>query len=59
MNFLPDSGCLKTGDTVETGTYACLNCPHDSDDDEAITILYKRETLPECPVCGKTYWMKV
>lgn len=59
MKILPDIGYPQTGEIAESGTYACMNCPHDNEDDEAIAILYKRETLPECPVCGKTYWMKV
>ena len=59
MNILPDIGFPRTGETAEAGTYACMNCQHETQDDEAVKILYKRETLPECPVCGFTYWMKI
>ena len=59
MNILPNIGYPHTGETADAGTYACMNCPHDTSNDEAITILYKREKLPECPVCGITYWMKI
>lgn len=59
MKLLSDIGFPQTGETAEPGTYACVNCPHECENDEAVTILYKRETLPECPVCGITYWMKV
>lgn len=59
MNILPNIGYPQTGEIAESGTYACMNCSHDNENDEAITILYKREPLPECPICGVTYWMKV
>lgn len=59
MKLLPDIGYPQTGETAEPGTYACMNSPHICEDDEAVAILYKREQLPECPVCGITYWMKV
>lgn len=59
MSILPDFGFPQTGQMVDSGLYACMNCPHDKEEDESITILYKREKLPECPVCGITYWMKI
>jgi hypothetical protein len=57
--MFPDFGYPQTGDESDSGTYICMNCPHDQPDDKSIAILYKRETLPECPVCGYTYWMKM
>ena len=48
MGLLPD-----------IGFYTCMNCPHDSEDDNSIVYLGKKKKLPECPVCGYTYWMKV
>lgn len=59
MGLLPDIGYPQTGDIADAGLYACLNCPHDSEDDKSVTYLCKREKLPECPVCGHTYWMKI
>lgn len=59
MKLLPDIGYPQTGETADAGIYACINCPHDSEDDKAVAILYKREKLPKCSVCGITYWMKV
>lgn len=59
MGLLPDIGYPQTGDTSDSGFYACMNCPHDSEGDNSIVYLEKRKKLPECPVCGYTYWMKV
>lgn len=60
MSNLPDFGFPQTGETAESGTYICMNCPHDKPDDEAVVILYKRDKLPICPVCkSPTYWMVV
>lgn len=60
MKLLPDIGYPQTGEAAEPGTYACMNCPHESENDKAVAILYKREPLPVCPVCKKpTYWMAV
>ena len=55
MGLFPDIGYPQTGDEADSGTYACLNCPHDKADDKAIIILPKRKKLPKCPVCGHTY----
>lgn len=59
MVLLPDIGYPQTGEIADPGTYACLNCPHDSNEDETIAILDKRKALPKCPVCGITYWMRI
>ncbi len=60
MGLLPDIGYPQTGDVSDSGTYACMNCPHDKETDKAIIILIKREKLPKCPECGQpTYWMKI
>lgn len=59
MGLFPDIGYPQTGDEADSGTYACLNCPHDKADDKAIIILPKRKKLPKCSVCGHTYWMKI
>lgn len=59
MGLLPDIGYPQTGDTAEKGIYACMNCPHDEEEDNSIVMLDKKKKLPECPVCGHTYWMKI
>lgn len=59
MGMLPDIGYPQTGEAVDAGVYACLNCPHDSEDDNSVAYLSKRKNLPECPVSGYTYWMKI
>ena len=59
MSRLPDIGYPQTGDIVELGTYACMNCPHTESEDNSIIILNKKDKLPKCPVCGQTYWMKL
>ena len=51
MKFIPEIGFPQTGETVYPGMYACMNCPHDKNDDKAIVLLHKREKLPECPEC--------
>ena len=56
MGLLPDIGYPQTGDA---GTYICMNCPHEDTDDKSVVILNKKDILPECPVCGYTYWMKI
>lgn len=54
---LLDIGYPQTGDIADVGTYACMNCPHDSANDKAIVVLDVRKKLPKCPVCGEhTYW---
>lgn len=59
MGSLPDIGFPQTGDEAESGTYACMNCPHEITDDKSVAILDKRKKLPKCPVCGNTYWLKL
>lgn len=60
MDKLPDIGCLQTGDSVEPGMYACMNCPHIEPDDDAIIYMDKTGILPKCPVCkSPTYWTKI
>lgn len=59
MGLLPDFGYPQTGDMAEAGFYACMNCPHDSDEDASTIYLDAKQKLPECPVCGFTYWMKI
>lgn len=59
MGLLPDIGYPQTGDKAKAGMYACMNCPHNKPDDESIAYLPTDSKLPECPVCGYTYWMKV
>lgn len=44
VSIYPDIGCPTAGQTVEPGTYACLNCPHDDNkNDKATIILHKKE----------------
>lgn len=60
MGLLPDIGYPQTGDEADVGMYACMNCPHNTEDDKAIIILNQRKKLPKCPECGQpTYWMKI
>ena len=59
MGILPDIGYPQTGDSVKPGIYVCLNCPHDEADDKSLVSLKKESTLPKCPVCGNTYWLKI
>lgn len=59
MKLLPDIDYPQTGEISNSGTYACMNCPHDKANDESIIFLAKRDELPECPICGHTYWMKI
>lgn len=60
VSIYPDIGCPTSGQTVEPGTYACLNCPHDDNkNDRATIILHKKGKLPVCPICREPYWFKV
>lgn len=59
MGLLPDIGYPQTDDIADVGVYACMNCPHDSEDDDSIAYLTEKGKLPLCPVCGYTYWMKI
>lgn len=59
-NIFPDIGYPTTGQSAEPGTYACIMCPHETNNDKSIIILDKKSKLPKCPACGKpTGWMKV
>jgi hypothetical protein len=52
VSIYPDIDCPTAGQTVESGKYACINCPHKgNEDDKAIITLDKRGKLPICPVC--------
>lgn len=60
MGTLPNIGYPQTGDIAEPGTYACMNCPHNKQDDKAMVILDKTKKLAKCPVCkNATYWIKL
>lgn len=59
MGLLPNIGYPQAGKEVNAGMYACVNCPHDGPDDKSIAYLPEKAKLPERPVCGHTYWMKV
>ena len=60
MRLLPDIGYPQTGDIASCGTYACLSCPHDVEDDKSLIVLNKKGKLPTCPVCKNTvYWLKL
>lgn len=59
-NFFPNTGYPTTGQEVEPGTYICIMCPHDTEDDKAIVLLDKKSKLPKCPSCeNPTGWMKL
>ena len=59
MVRLPDIGYPQTGDMADSGTYACMNCPHTDAEDNSLIILNKKGKLPKCPVCGQTYWLRI
>lgn len=59
MVRLPDIGYPQTGDKVESGFYACMNCSHTEPDDNSTVHMEENQKLPNCPVCGNTYWMKI
>lgn len=59
MGLLPDVGYPQTGDEADTGFYACMNCNCEEAENNGAIFLDKKGKLPECPVCGNTYWMKI
>lgn len=59
MGLLPDIGYPQTGDTVERGMYCCMNCDYEAENQEGLIIINKKQKLPECPLCGITYWMPI
>lgn len=59
MKLLPDIGYPQTGEKVEPGNYVCINCGNASENDGSFVNLSKPGKLPDCPVCGYTYWMKI
>jgi DNA-directed RNA polymerase subunit RPC12/RpoP len=59
MKLLPDIGYPQTGEKAEPGNYACMNCDHTAENDNSVINLSKPSKLPDCPVCGYTYWMKI
>ncbi|MDU8970313.1 MAG: hypothetical protein E7H45_12940 [Lacticaseibacillus rhamnosus] len=42
-----------TGDKPGTGNYRCINCG------EIITLDQSTDTLPPCPSCNGTNWIKL
>lgn len=59
MKLLPDMGYPQTGEKADAGTYACVTCPHADETEKSVINLLKPGKLPDCPVCGYTYWMKL
>lgn len=59
MKLLPDIGYPQTGEKVEGGTYVCMTCSHSDTTENSTITLLKTSKLPDCPVCGCTYWMKI
>ena len=43
----------ESGDLVQLGNYVCCTC-------EEFSCIIQRDggKLPDCPTCGKTYWIK-
>lgn len=59
MKLLPDIGYPQTGEKAEPGTYVCINCSDAGKSEDSVVNLPRSSKLPDCPVCGYTYWMKV
>lgn len=61
MKMLPDIGYPQTDEIAEPGTYACVKCDYDENDNSKpfSIILDEKQKLPKCKFCGKTYWFKV
>ena len=52
-----NSETFQTYDTVDEGTYVCLQCG--GQDKKGIITVKQGEMLPECKECGYTYWAKM
>lgn len=59
MSSLPDIGYPQTGDNAEVGFYACMNCNNENAEDNSCIHIEKPKKLPNCPICGQTYWMPI
>ena len=60
MGLLPNIGYPQTGEITNVGTYACMNCSSDNENNNAVIVLEKEKKLPKCPVCKKpTYWLPI
>ena len=51
------SESFQTYDTVEKGTYVCMQCGNEKKN--GIVTVKQGEMLPECKECGFTNWIKV
>lgn len=58
MKYLPETGYPQSHEKVTAGTYICMQCDKGNSDKPTKIVLKKSDTLPECPNCGITYWMK-
>ena len=47
----------KSGEKVPYGSYVCAKC-YEPDKYQVCNINKDNTTLPECPKCGKTRWLK-
>lgn len=52
------SGTFETYDTVDKGTYVCMQCGGENSNG-VIVIKHTGEMLPECKECGYNTWIKV
>ena len=59
MKLLPDIGYPQAGEKAESGIYICMNCSHADQNSNSTVNLSKPSKLPDCPLCGYTYWMNV
>lgn len=61
MKMMPDIGYPQTDEIAEPGVYACIKCEYVENDSSKpfSIILDKKQKLPKCKFCGKTYWLKV
>ncbi len=57
MKNIDFSETFQTYDTVDKGTYVCLQCG--GENKKGIVIVKQNEMLPECEECGYTTWIRI
>lgn len=52
---------FNTGNKVIAGTYCCMHCNDDGNNDNTFIHFVEQDggKLPRCPKCGSTTWMKI
>ncbi|POP33051.1 hypothetical protein C3B58_09275 [Lactonifactor longoviformis] len=60
-DIIKSSPPFKTGNKVIAGTYCCMNCNNDGNNDDTFIhfVANNGGALPRCPKCGNTTWMKI